>query len=127
MQSSGGLMSAAAAARHAAWTVLSGPAAGAVGAAHAGGAVRQRRVLSFDMGGTSCDVAVVDGGGVRQTAEQEIGGRALQLPMVDVHTVGAGGGSIAWADAGGALRVGPQSAGASPGPPATGAAAARRP
>ena len=68
------------------------------------------------MGGTSCDVAVIDDGVVRQSSEQEIGGRALQLPMVDIHTVGAGGGSIAWADAGGALRVGPRSAGAVPGP-----------
>jgi N-methylhydantoinase A len=116
MQSSGGLMSAADAARHAAWTVLSGPAGGAVGAARLGALAGDRNVISFDMGGTSCDVAVVDGGRVRQTSERSIGGRALQLPMVDVHTVGAGGGSIGWADAGGALRVGPRSAGARPGP-----------
>jgi N-methylhydantoinase A len=116
MQSSGGLMSAPAAARHAAWTVLSGPAGGAVGAAYAATLSGHEDVLSFDMGGTSCDVAVVDGGRVRQTAARTIAGRPLQLPMVDVHTVGAGGGSIGWADAGGALRVGPQSAGAEPGP-----------
>jgi N-methylhydantoinase A len=72
------------------------------------------------MGGTSCDVAVIEGGVVRQSSEQEIAGRPLQLPMVDVRTVGAGGGSIAWADAGGALRVGPRSAGAVPGPAAYG-------
>jgi N-methylhydantoinase A len=121
MQSSGGLMSAPAAARHAAWTVLSGPAGGAVGAAHLGELAGQRDLLSFDMGGTSCDVAVVEEGRVRQTAERSIGGRVLQLPMVDVHTVGAGGGSIGWVDAGGALRVGPQSAGADPGPACYGA------
>jgi N-methylhydantoinase A len=116
MRSSGGLMAAAEAGRHAAWTVLSGPAAGAVGAARAGVESGSRDVLSFDMGGTSCDVAVVDSGSVRESAEQTIAGRTLQLPMVDVHSVGAGGGSVAWSDAGGALRVGPRSAGAVPGP-----------
>jgi N-methylhydantoinase A len=121
MQSSGGLVPAAAAARHAAWTVLSGPAGGVVGAAHLGALAGQRDLLSFDMGGTSCDVAVVDDGRVRLTAERSIAGRTLQLPMVDVHTVGAGGGSIGWLDAGGALRVGPQSAGADPGPACYGA------
>jgi N-methylhydantoinase A len=120
MRSSGGLASAAEAARHGAWAVLSGPAAGAVGAAGAGVASGSDHVLSFDMGGTSCDVAVIDDGEVRQSSEQQIGGRPLQLPMVDVHTVGAGGGSIAWADPGGALRVGPRSAGALPGPAAYG-------
>ena len=68
------------------------------------------------MGGTSCDVCVVEGGRVRRTDSREIEGRVIQLPMVDVHTVGAGGGSIGWRDHGGALRVGPQSAGADPGP-----------
>lgn len=116
MQSNGGLMPAAAAAAHAAWTVLSGPAGGAVGAAYQGMLSGSADVISFDMGGTSCDVAVVDGGRVRQTSERAIGGRVIQLPMVDVHTVGAGGGSIGWVDAGGALRVGPRSAGADPGP-----------
>ena len=72
--------------------------------------------LGFDMGGTSCDVCVVEDGRVRRTDSREIGGRVIQLPMVDVHTVGAGGGSIGWRDAGGALRVGPRSAGAEPGP-----------
>jgi N-methylhydantoinase A len=121
MQSSGGVLPAAAAARHAAWTVLSGPAGGVVGAAQIGALVGAQDVLSFDMGGTSCDVAVVNGGKVQQTPERTIGGRVLQLPMVDVHTVGAGGGSIGWADAGDALRVGPQSAGARPGPACYGA------
>jgi N-methylhydantoinase A len=116
MRSSGGLTSAGEAGRHAAWTVLSGPAAGAVGAAHAGALSGHADVLSFDMGGTSCDVAVIDGGAVREATEQSVAGRPLQLPMVDVHTVGAGGGSIGWADPGGALRVGPRSGGAVPGP-----------
>jgi N-methylhydantoinase A len=116
MQSNGGLAPGARAALHAAWTVLSGPAGGAVGAARIGELCGERDVISFDMGGTSCDVAVVDGGTIRETPQRMIGGRVLQLPMVDVHTVGAGGGSIGWADAGGALRVGPASAGADPGP-----------
>ena len=116
MSSSGGLLSAEAAARHAAWTVLSGPAGGAVGAGLVGRLAGAEHVVSFDMGGTSSDVAVIDGGRVVQSANQQIAGRALQLPMVDVHTVGAGGGSIGWADPGGALRTGPQSAGADPGP-----------
>jgi N-methylhydantoinase A/oxoprolinase/acetone carboxylase beta subunit len=73
-------------------------------------------LLCFDMGGTSCDVCVVEGGRVRETNAREVGGRPLALPMVDIHTVGAGGGSIAWRDPGGALRVGPHSAGAEPGP-----------
>src|SRR5918993_5905518 len=68
------------------------------------------------MGGTSCDVSLILDGRVAVTGGREIAGRALALPMVDVHTVGAGGGSLAWRDAGGALRVGPQSAGARPGP-----------
>src|SRR4249919_3281635 len=72
------------------------------------------------MGGTSCDVCVVNGGRVRESAGREIAGRPLALPMLDIHTVGAGGGSIAWRDPGGALRVGPRSAGARPGPAAYG-------
>ena len=68
------------------------------------------------MGGTSCDVCVIDGGRVAETAEREVAGRPLALPALDIHTVGAGGGSIAWLDPGGALRVGPRSAGAEPGP-----------
>jgi N-methylhydantoinase A len=116
MQSNGGLIDAAAAASHAAFTVLSGPAGGTIGAAYAARAAGVDDALCFDMGGTSCDVCVVDGGAVRETAGREVGGRPLALPMLDVHTVGAGGGSIAWRDAGGALRVGPRSAGAEPGP-----------
>jgi N-methylhydantoinase A len=116
MQSSGGVVPAAEAARAGAWSVLSGPAGGAVGAGLLAGAGGDGNALGFDMGGTSCDVCVVEGGAVRRTDSREIGGRKIQLPMVDVHTVGAGGGSIAWRDQGGALRVGPASAGAQPGP-----------
>jgi N-methylhydantoinase A len=116
MQSNGGLIDLAAAAGHASWTVLSGPAGGAEGAAFAAAAAGVERALCFDMGGTSCDVCVVDGGVVAETGSGEIAGRPIALPTLDVHTVGAGGGSIAWRDAGGALRVGPRSAGAVPGP-----------
>jgi N-methylhydantoinase A len=132
MLSSGGTASASIAARHASWTVLSGPAGGAVGAARmaarsgpaAGGADegaaddrgRGRDAVGLDMGGTSCDVSLIVGGAAAVSSGREVGGRALALPMVDVHTVGAGGGSIAWRDSGGALRVGPRSAGADPGP-----------
>lgn len=120
MQSSGGLTSASHAASHAALTVLSGPAGGAAAAALLAERLDEPDLLCFDMGGTSCDVCVVEGGRVRASAGREIGGRPLALPMVDIHTVGAGGGSIAWRDAGGALRVGPRSAGAVPGPAAYG-------
>jgi N-methylhydantoinase A len=116
MQSSGGVAPAEEAARAGAWSVLSGPAGGAVGASLLAKLSGNGDALGFDMGGTSCDVCVVEGGEVRRTDWREIDGRPIQLPMVDVHTVGAGGGSIAWRDAGGALRVGPQSAGADPGP-----------
>jgi N-methylhydantoinase A len=116
MLSSGGTASAATAARHGSWTVLSGPAGGAVGAARVAERAGAGAAVGLDMGGTSCDVSVALGGAAAVGHGREIGGRALALPMVDVHTVGAGGGSIAWRDAGGALRVGPRSAGAEPGP-----------
>ncbi len=116
MQSSGGLIDLRSATGHAAWTVLSGPAGGAAGAAYVARASGTPDALCFDMGGTSCDVCVVDGGAVREQGGGTVAGRPLALPMVAVHTVGAGGGSIAWRDAGGALRVGPRSAGADPGP-----------
>ncbi|MFL5870728.1 MAG: hydantoinase/oxoprolinase family protein [Solirubrobacterales bacterium] len=116
MLSSGGLAPVAEASRAGAWSVLSGPAGGAVGAGLLARASGQPDVLGLDMGGTSCDVCVVEEGSVRRTDSRRIGGRVIQLPMVDVHTVGAGGGSIGWRDRGGALRVGPQSAGAEPGP-----------
>src|SRR3954452_184443 len=116
MRSSGGTAEAAEAARAGAWSVLSGPAGGAVGAALLARSAGHPDAIGVDMGGTSCDVCVVDAGEVRRTDSREIEGRPVQLPMVDVHTVGAGGGSIAWRDAGGALLVGPRSAGAEPGP-----------
>jgi N-methylhydantoinase A len=116
MQSSGGLASATQAADHAALTVLSGPAGGAGAALLLAERAGERDVLCFDMGGTSCDVCVIEDLQVRETAERSVGGRPLALPMLDIHTVGAGGGSVAWRDAGGALRVGPRSAGAEPGP-----------
>jgi len=80
----------------------------------------ERGALCFDMGGTSCDVCVIEEGAARETGSRPVGGRPVALPMLDLHTVGAGGGSIAWRDAGGALRVGPRSAGARPGPAAYG-------
>jgi N-methylhydantoinase A len=116
MSSSGGVAPAAEAARAGAWSVLSGPAGGAVGAGLLAQLSGDGNALGFDMGGTSCDVCVVEGGEVRRTDSREIDGRPIQLPMVDVHTVGAGGGSIGGRDPGGALRVGPRSAGAEPGP-----------
>jgi len=116
MQSSGGSMSASRAAGNAAACVLSGPAAGVVGASFVADACGYDDALTFDMGGTSTDVCAVIGGEARTTTEAEIAGLPIRLPMVDVHTVGAGGGSVAWMDDGGALRVGPQSAGADPGP-----------
>jgi N-methylhydantoinase A len=116
MRSSGGVAPAEEAARAGAWSVLSGPAGGAVGAGLLADLSGDGNALGFDMGGTSCDVCVVEAGEVRRTEGREIDGRPIQLPMVDVHTVGAGGGSIGWRDSGGALRVGPHSAGADPGP-----------
>lgn len=116
MQSNGGLMDVASAASHAAHTVLSGPAAGAAAAAFLARAAGEPHVLCMDMGGTSCDICVVDDGAVQEQAAATIAGRPIALPMLAVHTVGAGGGSIAWRDPGGALRVGPASAGADPGP-----------
>src|SRR2546430_12319688 len=108
----------AAGAEQGASAVLSGPAGGVIGAAYAAAASGFDDVLTFDMGGTSTDVAPVRGGEAETTTEAVVAGVPLRLPMVDVHTVSAGGGSIAWADAGSALRVGPHSAGADPGPAA---------
>jgi N-methylhydantoinase A len=116
MQSSGGVADAAAAAARPAACVLSGPAAGVVGAAFVADAAGFEDVLTFDMGGTSTDVAAVLGGTAQVTAQTIVAGVPIRFPMVDLHTIGAGGGSIAWLDDGGALRVGPRSAGARPGP-----------
>ena len=116
MRSSGGVASIAEAAAHPAFALLSGPAAGAVGAAIAARAAGIGNAVSLDMGGTSTDVALIAGGEVERAAERSVGGYPVRLPSVDIQTVGAGGGSIAWRDEGGALRVGPESAGAEPGP-----------
>jgi N-methylhydantoinase A len=120
MQSSGGVASLDAAVDGAAACVLSGPAGGVVGAGFAARASGYEDVLTFDMGGTSTDVAPIVGGEASTTTESVVAGVPIRLPVVDVHTVSAGGGSIAWADEGGALRVGPRSAGADPGPAAYG-------
>jgi len=116
MRSSGGVAPWREAARQGAWSVLSGPAGGAVGAGLLARLSGTGDAVGLDMGGTSCDVCVIEDGRAQITESREIGGRVIQLPMVDVHTVGAGGGSIGWVDHGGALRVGPKSAGADPGP-----------
>ncbi|MGE5206366.1 MAG: hydantoinase/oxoprolinase family protein [Chlamydiota bacterium] len=115
MQSSGGITSLTAAAAEPVRTVLSGPAGGVVGAAAVAGRSGFERIISFDMGGTSTDVALVEGE-PRASNEAEVAGLPVRVPMLDIHTVGAGGGSIARFDVGGALRVGPLSAGADPGP-----------
>jgi len=116
MRSSGGLATLAEAAAHPALALLSGPAAGVVGAGRAAARAGFDRAISFDMGGTSTDVCLIEAGGAERSGERSVGGLPVRLPTVDVHTVGAGGGSIAHRDAGGALLVGPQSAGAHPGP-----------
>jgi N-methylhydantoinase A len=115
MQSSGGITGLRSAAREPVRTVLSGPAGGVVGAAVMARRSGSERVISFDMGGTSTDVALVDRE-TRGSSQTEIAGLPVGVPMLDIHTVGAGGGSIARFDAAGALRVGPESAGADPGP-----------
>ncbi|HBY93959.1 MAG TPA: 5-oxoprolinase [Chloroflexi bacterium] len=115
MQSNGGSIHTTQARTQAVRTILSGPAGGVVGAHSVAAAAGFDRIISFDMGGTSTDVSLCDGG-IRVTSEGEIGGLPIRVPMLDIHTVGSGGGSIARVDAGGALRVGPASAGASPGP-----------
>jgi len=116
MQSSGGSISARAASEEPVRTILSGPAGGVVGATHAASAAGFEDIITFDMGGTSTDVALCAGGSLRLTNEATVAGLPVAVPVLDIHTVGAGGGSIARVDAGGSLRVGPQSAGAVPGP-----------
>jgi N-methylhydantoinase A/oxoprolinase/acetone carboxylase beta subunit len=115
MQSNGGSIAAATARREAVRTILSGPAAGVVGARAVGEMAGYHRLITFDMGGTSTDVSLVDGA-IGMTSESHVGDYPVRIPVIDIHTVGAGGGSIAYVDAGGALRVGPRSAGADPGP-----------
>jgi N-methylhydantoinase A len=116
MKSTGGLMSFDTVERRAAETVLSGPAAGAIASGYWGELIGQRQVIGFDMGGTSADVSLVVDGRPRVTSEGKIADYPLKLPMLDVRTIGTGGGSIAWLDVADILHVGPQSAGAEPGP-----------
>jgi N-methylhydantoinase A len=116
MRSSGGLATLQEAAAHAAFALLSGPAAGVVGAARIAELAGFDGALSFDMGGTSTDVCAIVGGAAQRESERVVDGLPVRLPTLAVHTVGAGGGSIARVDEGGALRVGPESAGADPGP-----------
>ena len=140
MKSNGGLATAAMALERPVEVIESGPAAGLAAAGHYAGLVGSRDAVTLDMGGTTAKVGMIDDGEARQTSAWELGsasgsGSAVAhgsgLPIlgsvVDLVEIGAGGGSIAWIDAGGLLRVGPRSAGADPGPPATGAAARSRP
>ena len=116
MRSSGGVASAREAAAHPAPILVSGPAAGVVGAARLARMAGIENAISLDMGGTSTDVCLIAGGAAARSAGRDVGGLPVRVPTVDLHTVGAGGGSLVWRDAGGALRVGPESAGADPGP-----------
>ena len=116
MQSNGGTMGVETAIERPVHTILSGPAAGVIGAVAIAQQAGESNSISIDMGGTSFDVSLSYRGEVRRTQESELERLPVKVPMVDIHTLGAGGGSIAWIDPGGALRVGPQSAGAEPGP-----------
>jgi N-methylhydantoinase A len=116
MRSSGGVATPAEAAAHPATILVSGPAAGVVGASRIAALAGTEDAVAFDMGGTSTDVCLIAGGHAERASERAVSGLPIRLPTVDLHTVGAGGGSLVWRDAGGALRVGPQSAGANPGP-----------
>ncbi|HJO32971.1 MAG TPA: hydantoinase/oxoprolinase family protein [Anaerolineales bacterium] len=115
MQSNGGSIGASRARAEAVRSILSGPAGGVVGATYVAREAGFRQVVTFDMGGTSTDVSLSQGD-IRVTNDTKVGGLPIRIPVLDIHTVGAGGGSIAHVDAGGALCVGPQSAGADPGP-----------
>src|SRR5213592_3563209 len=116
MRSSGGVATPDEAAAHPATILVSGPAAGVVGAARLAALAGIDDAIAFDMGGTSTDVCLIARGRAERASERTVAGLPIRLPTVDLHTVGAGGGSLVWTDAGGALRVGPQSAGANPGP-----------
>ncbi len=116
MRSSGGVATIDEAATHPALILVSGPAGGVVASEHVAALCGIDNAIAFDMGGTSTDVCLIAGGRAERSDGREVGGFPVRLPMVDIHTVGAGGGSVVWRDDGGALRVGPQSAGANPGP-----------
>src|SRR5438270_14027113 len=116
MQSSGGIASAKLASEEPVGTVLSCPAGGVIGAHRVAQLAGFENIISFDMGGTSSDVSLIDARGPQITNESRISEIPISVPVLDIHTVGAGGGSLAWFDRGGILQVGPQSAGADPGP-----------
>jgi len=116
MQSHGGVATVADSVRLAAGAVLSGPAGGIAGSRHAARLLGEGDLITFDMGGTSTDIALLEGGEPHLTGDKAVGGSKVALPSIDIHTLGAGGGSIARVDAGGILHVGPESAGAAPGP-----------
>ncbi len=116
MSSSGGVLSAQEAAQFPAGLLLSGPAGGVEGARRVGVAAGLDDMITLDMGGTSADVSLISGGELQRSSDRAVAGHPVRVPAVDVHTVGAGGGSIAWLDEGATLRVGPHSAGAEPGP-----------
>ena len=120
MKSNGGVMPPGEAARLGAHLALSGPAAGAVGAAHLARLAGIENLLTLDMGGTSADIALIRGGQPQTSTETRIADQPLALPVIDIHAIGAGGGSLATVAANGAIRVGPESAGAVPGPAAYG-------
>ena len=120
MQSNGGSMTVGAARHTPAHLIYSGPAAGVLACQHVGRTTGRRNVLGFDMGGTSTDISLVYRDEPVTTTEADVGGYPVKLPVLDINTIGAGGGSIAWLDSGGALHVGPRSAGADPGPVAYG-------
>ncbi|HKT45514.1 MAG TPA: hydantoinase/oxoprolinase family protein, partial [Gaiellaceae bacterium] len=124
MLSSGGVATIADAAAHPATILVSGPAAGVVGAGLVARRAGFENAIAFDMGGTSTDVCLLPGGRAARVAGRDVGGLPIRLPTVDLHTVGAGGGSLVRVDAGGAIRVGPESAGAHPGPACYGAGGA---
>ncbi|MBI3965139.1 MAG: hydantoinase/oxoprolinase family protein [Chloroflexi bacterium] len=116
MQSSGGIMGSEAAAERPVNTLFSGPSAGVIGAIHVARLADFENLITFDMGGTSTDVCLVENGAAATATQRDIGGFPVKAPTLDVHSVGAGGGSIGWIDQGGLLKVGPRSAGARPGP-----------
>ena len=115
-QSNGGIMSVASARQRPASMLLSGPSGGVMGAVYVAGLAGIRNIITLDMGGTSTDVSLIEGGTPKVSTEKEIAGYPVRVPMIDVNSIGAGGGSIGWIDPGRALKVGPRSAGAVPGP-----------
>lgn len=116
MQSNGGIMSADVAAQRSVHTVFSGPAGGVLGGMYIAGLVNDKNVITLDMGGTSTDIVLIGDGNMRLTTNGEIGNFPIKVPMIEMHTIGTGGGSLAWIDMGGTLRLGPESCGSTPGP-----------